>query len=305
MRREFVALFISGIAVCGTVASSAQSKPRLAFEVASVHAYKLEGFRNQYRMTDGRVDLIRPLGSLLMTAFRHATYYRIAAPEWVNEVYVEIHATMPAGATVQQVPEMLQTLLEERFGLVTHREARPTDAYELLVAEGGIKMREVAPLNELDKETHADPQSGQPQRQVSAGETPDGIVRRFQVPGGGFTRLTSRTLYERRTIHDAGSIITATRMSMGELVSELEIDVDKPIIDKTGLNGVYQFTVQLPRGELLERLLRTVGAARAEPSGGGVSVFKELERLGLKLEKRRVPVEMIVVDKIARTPTEN
>jgi uncharacterized protein (TIGR03435 family) len=36
-----------------------------------------------------------------------------------------------------------------------------------------------------------------------------------------------------------------------------------------------------------------------------VSVFKELERLGLKLEKRRVPVEVIVVDRIARTPTEN
>jgi uncharacterized protein (TIGR03435 family) len=111
VRRQFVALLIAGIAVCGHVTSSSQSKPRLAFEVASVRAYKLEGFRNQYRMTEGRVDLVRPLGSLLMTAFRHATYYRIAAPEWVNEVYVEVHATMPAGTTVRQVPEMLQTLL--------------------------------------------------------------------------------------------------------------------------------------------------------------------------------------------------
>jgi uncharacterized protein (TIGR03435 family) len=100
-------------------------------------------------------------------------------------------------------------------------------------------------------------------------------------------------------------------MSMAELVSELEIDVDKPIVDKTGLTGLYQFAVQLPRGELLERLTRlsiarfgSSTAVGAEPRSG-ISVSKALESLGLKLEKRRVPVEMIVVDEIARTPTEN
>lgn len=41
-----------------------------------------------------------------------------------------------------------------------------------------------------------------------------------------------------------------------------------------------------------------------EPAGG-VSVFKERERLGLKLEQRRIPVEVIVVDRISRTPTAN
>ena len=176
---------------------------------------------------------------------------------------------------------------------------------------GGVKMKEVEPVNEVDKEVHLDPLSGLPQREVYARNTPDGKVRVFQVPVGGSTRLTSRTLYERRTIHNAGSIITATRMSLAELVSELEPNVDKPIVDRTGLTGLYQFTLELPLDETVERALRALRDRRgfrtpadAEPRSG-VSVFKSLESLGLRLERRRVPVEMIVVDAISRTPTAN
>ena len=309
MGRTTVALGVA-VAIAGTVSFAQQ--PRLAFEVASVRAYPVDGqLRNLNRTTGSRVDRIRPMSLLLMEAFRQPSYYRISAPDWLNEVYVEIQATMPAGATVQQVPEMLQTLLEERFGLVTHREARPMDAYELVVAPGGMKMKQVEPLNELDKEQHLDPQSGQPQREVFRRETPDGIVRSFQVPGGGFTRMTSRTLYERRTVHNNGSIISATRMTMAELVAELETNVDTAVVDRTELTGLYQFTLRLPYDAVLERLDALVSARLGQPIGnaraerGGVSRSKELEGLGLTLERRRVPVEIIVVDRISRTPTEN
>jgi uncharacterized protein (TIGR03435 family) len=100
-------------------------------------------------------------------------------------------------------------------------------------------------------------------------------------------------------------------MSMAELVSELETNVDKPIIDSTALTGLYQFTLELPRGEVIERLLQAVRArvgrstpADAEPRSG-ISVFTSLESLGLRLERRRVPLEMVVVDAISRTPTAN
>lgn len=303
MGRMAAAGCIAGVAIIGTVASFAQSKPRMAFEVASVRLHpEFAPFRNLHRTTDARVDRIRSMSVLLMEAFREPTFHRISAPDWVNEVTVEIQATMPAGATAQQVPEMLQALLEERFGLVTHREARPIDAYELVVAPGGMKMQEVEPLNELDKELHLDP-SGVPQREVYARETPDGIVRMFQVPVGGYTRMTSRTLYERRTISSAGSILTATRMSLAELVSELEVNVGMPIVDKTGLDGVYRFSLSLGQDAALTQLRQRV-AGITDPAGGP-STFKALERIGLRLERRRVPVEMIVVDRLERTPTEN
>jgi uncharacterized protein (TIGR03435 family) len=114
------------------------------------------------------------------------------------------------------------------------------------------------------------------------------------VPGRRSTRLTSRTLYERRTIHNEGSIITANGTTIAELVSELEPNVDKPIVEKTGLTGLYQFTLQLPRDEGIERALRALRAARgsrtsadAEPRSG-VSVFTSLESLGTDAPFTRV-----------------
>jgi uncharacterized protein (TIGR03435 family) len=312
MSRTAVALGV-GAAILWTMALSAQSK-RLAFEVASVRAYSTDDgpFRHLNRTTEARVDRIRTVGMLLGEAFRQPNLYRIAAPDWVNEVMVEIQATMPPGATAQQVPEMLQTLLEERLGLVTHLEARPMDAYELVVAPGGVKMKEVEALNELDKDLPPDPSTGVPQREIYSRDTPDGIVRMFQVLGGGFTRMTSRTLYERRTVHNEGSIITAARMSVAELVTELETNLDMPVVDRTGLAGLYMFTLRLPYDAalmrldamILARLGQHAGAAGVVP-GGSVSLSRELDRLGLKLEKRRVPIDVIVVDKISRTPTAN
>ena len=97
------------------------------------------------------------------------------------------------------------------------------------------------------------------------------------------------------------------RISAPDWVNEMMVE---PIVDKTGLTGVYQFTVQLPRDEVLERLLRAVAVRVGSPTLAGteprsISIFKSLESLGLRLERRTVPVEMIVVDKISRTPTEN
>jgi uncharacterized protein (TIGR03435 family) len=100
-------------------------------------------------------------------------------------------------------------------------------------------------------------------------------------------------------------------LSMAELLSELEPNVDKPIVDRTGLAGVYQFTLQLPRDEVRERALRALGVRVGSSTLGGTeprsgaSVFKSLESLGLRLERRTVSVEMIVVDKVSRTPTAN
>jgi uncharacterized protein (TIGR03435 family) len=103
-----------------TAALTAQPQaPR--FEVASV---RLSPGSTQIsrRLTDTRVDVTGGLNWVLFWAFRAQYYeFQISAPTWVNDVRVDIQATMPPGATVAQVPEMLQRLLAERFGLVVHR----------------------------------------------------------------------------------------------------------------------------------------------------------------------------------------
>jgi uncharacterized protein (TIGR03435 family) len=66
--------------------------------------------------------------------------YQISAPAWMAAEKYEIAAVMPAGATRSQAPEMLRTLLEERFHLKLHRETRKLAAYALVAAKGGPKL---------------------------------------------------------------------------------------------------------------------------------------------------------------------
>jgi uncharacterized protein (TIGR03435 family) len=105
-------------------------------------------------------------------------------------------------------------------------------------------------------------------------------------------------------------VLDAERMSMRDLASMLTPIVDQPVIDKTGLTGLYQFTVELPQSaEAIRRLLAlgittTVkGTPLTEPTG--VSVFKAMESLGLRLERRRSPIDVVVIDKLNPAPTPN
>src|SRR5262245_17466100 len=108
MCRMTVLLTAVVLAICAA-ASSAQVKQAPAFEVASVRLMSTPDIRPD-RITDRRVDLSRSLWSLLLTAFR-VKDQQLFAPAELKQVYVDVQATMPAGATVAQVPEMLQALL--------------------------------------------------------------------------------------------------------------------------------------------------------------------------------------------------
>jgi hypothetical protein len=127
MRQTTIACALACV-LCATVSVPAQSPQAPAFEVASVRMAGAGPLTS--RITDTRVDISQPMISILSTAFR-ADARRLVVPD-LNDAYVEIRATVPAGATRQQVPEMLQRLLVERFGLVWHRELRLTDGQNAL-----------------------------------------------------------------------------------------------------------------------------------------------------------------------------
>ena len=122
--------------------------------------------------------------------------------------------------------------------------------------------------------------------------------------------MTTRALWDQRITNRGTWQIDATRMGMADLVMLLGGMVDRPVLDKTALTGVYQFKVELPAflatANLTPRGSTTIvrdGTVAADPFG--VSVFRAVEGLGLKLESRRSPLDVIVVDKIARVPSAN
>lgn len=288
----------------GMTALYQESKPK--FEVASVRVSSAPGSVVSQRITETRVDLGNiSLKALVRMAFRLRDY-ELSAPDWLAEVRVNVQATLPTGSTRQQVPEMLQDLLANRFGLTARRETRTMQVHELVVSSSGRKMREVEPLNGLEKEFQRDPRLTSTAAVALADtsvDTPEGQVR--TVFGElGRTTATAATMYRLQlNVPQRTQTLNATRMTMAELAGVLTDSMGQPVIDKTGLVGGYQFIVELPVDA------RTVQTIRNQmPSFEylpGVSESRAVEALGLKLERRTAPVPVLVVDKVDRMPTEN
>ena len=294
--------------VCLAVAAlSAQSNENPSFEVASV---RLSGPGTVFsqRLTDTRLDLAKfPLRQVLWLAFRIDSLptERLSAPAWAQDLRVDIHATFPEGRRAL-VPEMLQRLLVERFGLRVSVTPRITDVYELVVGSGGIRMSEVQALNELDKKLETAALTDQVLEEF------DGPVRVTVSPGGrpGMRTTTERSMYER--IFNIGRPtyqLNAARISMKEFASLLSSNVARPVFDRTKLAGLYQFQIELPFDASVSRI---VASLPTSPAGGsplndptGVSALKSVEQLGLRLESRRIPLDTIVVDSLNKAPTEN
>lgn len=301
------------------VSLSGQVVPRSAFEVASVRLVE-KPTPSKRTITDTRVDLVSyPIQELILMAY-NVERYRLVLPDWVigAGIWVEIHATLPAGGTAKQLPEMLRTLLAERFGMVAHVEPRPMDVYELTIASGGIKMREVEPFD--DRKTVYPVMKGGPDSPFDSIVGSDNQTRMIMSPDGGLRSITADSNYERKSTQHGTTKYDATRVRMPLLVEIVSSSVGRPVIDKTGLTGLYQFQIELPLNpnigltvaRAMERsgitTTRTgdpinVNALNTEPASG--SAFKAVESLGLKLEARRLPFDVLVVDKLEKAPTAN
>lgn len=144
--------------VCFVVAAAGQTPtaPAPAFEVASVkNAEQPERSPifclvpcspgERLTVTGTRVDIRwMSLRKLIFTAFR-IKQYQLTGPEWMESQRFDIAAKIPAGASPDQVPEMLQTLLAERFKLTVHHETRDTPVLALVVGKNGPHLEPAAP----------------------------------------------------------------------------------------------------------------------------------------------------------------
>lgn len=299
-------LQIVGIAACAALALvaagtlRAQVEQARSFEVASVRLTAPQT-RPSRRVTNTRVDLTNiSLRALLVRVFQIDQPSRLAAPDWLTGINVDIHATIPEGSTREHVPEMLKTLLTTRFGLRVHSEPRPTDVYELVVGSGGVQMQEVHAVDELDKVFPADPSRKPPQLDQIL-DSLEGRTRSI-VTDRGQIIITERSMYERIRTDRGTEEIDATRITMTQLATMLSFTVDRPVVDRTRLTGLYRLRIELPPPTFMIASIFSTITPTNEPNV--VSPFKAVEKLGLKLEPRRALLETVVVDKIERAPTD-
>ena len=250
--------------------SSARAQPRPSFDLASVKAVATCCAPGQTR-----VDFPVPKAGEDRIDFRYVTLryciefafrvedYQISGPPWLADAHFEIEAKGPDGTRHAQLPDMMQALLRERFGLKIHRETKDLSALVLVVTKGGPKLQE-APNAKDD----ADATFGMSMSYEGVGK------------------------------------MEVKRATMATFAKTLSRFMHRPVVDLTGLNGRYDFDVNFSSEDSSGLALITVNGERPE-SDSVVSIYTSIQKLGLKLEARKAPLDVIVVDEVYRTPTEN
>jgi uncharacterized protein (TIGR03435 family) len=219
---------------------------------------------------------------------------QISGPDWITTDRFDIAATLPEGSRPDQVPRMMQALLEDRFELKTHREAKEFSVYALRVPSTGLKMAEL-PGDSVVEQSEA--------------KTPQTFTRQ------GSGRGIFLDLGQGSSFNFANDKFEAKKISMASLASMLERFLDRPVVDLTGMNGSYDLAFDLNPEDYRAMLIRAATAAglvmspdalRAlDASPAPASLFEGLAKFGLKLEAHRAPLDVLVVDSVRKTPTEN
>jgi uncharacterized protein (TIGR03435 family) len=300
--------------------------PALVFEVATIKpapplnpAMMMAGKMHVGMKIDAaKVDIgYMSIADLIRTAY-NVKDYQVTGPDFMKTERFDIMAKLPEGGTKEQVPDMLKALLADRFKLTVHKDSKVNPVYALVVAKGGSKLKEAEP----DPVAVEDAPAAKGEKTI---ETLQGTMRIKQSADGQGGTVTGTGMGTVKTsVADGNLHMEVSKQSMAQLSEMLVRFVDRPVVDETGLKGNYQVALDISMQEAMRMASKAgimaggpggpmpAGAggggnaadAASDPGSGG-SVFTSLQKMGLKLEQRKEPVETIVVDHVEKTPGEN
>jgi uncharacterized protein (TIGR03435 family) len=311
----------TGIFLAAALAAFAQTPAAPpAFEVASIKpaeqitpAMVQAGKMHVGMSVDGaRVDIgFFSLYDLIYTAYKLKPY-QVEGPDWIHAERFDVVAKMPAGATKDDAPLMLQALLKDRFHLEFHRDHKEHPVYALIVAPGGPKMKDAEP----DPAPEAEPKP-LAKGEVVMGQGENAARVKMSSDGTSGTAQTAKGNVKFTMSPDGMMHYEYSKLDMSTLADALSQMLDKPAVDMTGLTGKYQIALDFSRDDLMNVARkngfaipqggRGDGGAPAEAASdpGSNSIFNAIKQLGLKLDSRKAPLEVIVVDHAEKMPTEN
>ncbi len=279
-------------------ALSGQTTPaRPEFEVASIKPSAPDEFDRGGAGThiDGSQVSFKflSLSNYVAYAYRVKSY-GISGPDWMASERFDITAKLPASAAPKQLPEMLQVLLEDRFQMKMHRENQELPVYAMVIEKGGLKMQESPP----DSPSAA-------QNEARKGFNSTAVPR----PGGVTVDLGTGAYYT-----FANNKLEGRKMKLSSMVNVLSAFMDRPVVDRTNLKGNYDFVLELSTEDFRAMGIRA-GISAGVPlppqaiqmaeAASGDSLSNAVAKLGLKLEPRKAPVEVLVIDHAEKAPTDN
>ncbi len=217
--------------------------------------------------------------------------YQISGPDWIGSDRFDISATFPAGGPTTQFQEMMKSLLEDRFQIRMHRDKKDFPVYAVEVAKGGLKAQESAP----------DPNAADAKAPLT-------------IAGSGSAQGISVNLGRGSSYSFANNKFEAKRVTIAALAGILERFVDRPIVDMTDLKGSYDVALDITPEDYRVMLIHAgVNAGVSLPpqalrlldGASTPSLFDAMQKVGLKLDARKAPLDMVVVDELRKTPTDN
>jgi len=270
----------------------AQAKP--AFEVASIRpsADQVTGVRVGFQATGSQVRVTgMSIKDYVGIAFGTRPQ-QIEGPEWIGSQRFDVVATIPDGVPSSQATAMLRTLLEDRFQLKVHRESKDLPVYVLGVSKAGARLTESKP----------DP---------NATAEPAGTVN---VSGGGNNTGVGVNIGGGRSFAVADNQVQIRGMQMRDVAEVLTRFVDRVVVDQTGLTKTYDITLDLTPDEFNAIRIRSAvnagvplppQAMRLLDNASPDTLSAPLSKFGITFEARKAPLEVVVIDSVLKTPTEN
>jgi uncharacterized protein (TIGR03435 family) len=225
------------------------------------------------------------LKDLLMTAY-DVKAYQVSGPAWLDTERYDIVAKVPPGASKDQVGVMWQSLLAERFGVKLHHASKEFKVEELVVATGGHKLKESV-VDDPDAE-------GPPKMDKNGELSGPGLVWIYKPGPNG------------PTAHGV-----ARAQPLSKLTVTIGGQIHRPVLDKTGLTGKYDFTLDFtpdlppsaPGQPGPGPVARAPGDNASEP---GPNIADAVQRqLGLRLVPSKAMLDVVVIDKVEKKPTAN
>ena len=261
--------------------SGAPVDPDTRFEVVSIKPINDANTPMRIMTTPAGFESSLPVGAILRQALQKPDYQMVGAPGWINTERYSIRAKPPAGTPPAAMSVMMLNLLRDRFQLATHLETREQPIFHLMIARSDGRLGPNLTLtsaacqatiaNREEAMKRGAPPLFDPSDSCGSGRSSPGL---FTFTGSGLTRL-----------------VPALSDLMG-----------RPVIDKTGLTGLYDLTLKFAYEGRMPGIMGPLGSPPAptvDSEAPSLSAALQ-EQLGLKLESVRGPVEVVVIEKFEK-----
>lgn len=272
---------IAAVLTCGLLYAQG---PSPAFDVASIKPTPPEPPYTTIGNLQGGRWSPRNVTTLMIVSRAYPEYALpgmiVGGAGWLAERRFDIDARVAGAATPAQLPLMIRQLLVDRFKLKSHVEPRTVDVYSLVPARSdgrlGPRLR---------------PASAECTAELEAARELERAWRAGLVtpPSSEPPRCNARVAMNNGTMRISGG------RSMSELAAAIQSWTDLKIVDRTGLRGDYEADLEFD--------FRSTQSAAADGRGPALSTAVQ-EQLGLKLERTRQPIDVLIIDSI-ELPSEN